>query len=203
MTDSAVLVLRFRSLRYLSNSEIRSLLSMGASKFFDICGSACAQNLHPTLRTARGDTHGRVAWTKKSVKFVACEVSAVNRQNVSLQISIVRTVFLLAAPSSREKLSECSHSDIMIMLYGVMLILGCHLCDCHTRLLGQRHRLVTRATPRRRSDGRLVKPGKAAEFGIRLACEATGSTNFCRITSYSAAASPPRERNRGRAAPRD
>jgi hypothetical protein len=66
---------------------------MGASKFFDIGGSGCAQNLHPTLRTARGDAHGRVAWTKKSVKFLACEVSTVNRQNVSLQISIVRTAF--------------------------------------------------------------------------------------------------------------
>jgi hypothetical protein len=66
---------------------------MGASKFFDIGGSGCAQNLHPMLRTARGDAHGRVAWTLKSVKFFACEVSAVNRQNVSLQISIVRTAF--------------------------------------------------------------------------------------------------------------
>jgi hypothetical protein len=54
MADSAVLVLRFRSLRYLSNSEIRSLLSIGASKFFDIGGSGCAQNLHPRLRTAPG-----------------------------------------------------------------------------------------------------------------------------------------------------
>src|SRR5262245_1758942 len=54
MADSAVLVLRFRSLRYLSNSEIRSLLSIGASKFFDIGGSGCPQNLYPTLRPRPG-----------------------------------------------------------------------------------------------------------------------------------------------------
>jgi hypothetical protein len=91
---------------------------MGASKFFDIGGSGCAQNLHPTLRIARGDAHGQAE----------CLPSNFHRANG----------VLLAAPSSREKLSECCHSDIMIMLYGVILILGCHLCDCHTRPSGQR-----------------------------------------------------------------
>src|SRR5215510_6038825 len=53
MADSAVLVLRFRSLTYVSNAEIRSVLSIGASRFFGIGELRFRSKLDPTLHRAR------------------------------------------------------------------------------------------------------------------------------------------------------
>src|SRR5262245_52394956 len=70
MADSAVLVLRFRSLTYVSNSEIRSLLSIGASRFFGIGGAPVPLKTWIPRFEPRGDAYTRVAWTFRWVKFL-------------------------------------------------------------------------------------------------------------------------------------